>query len=397
MCALPRTFRAAVPVLIAAGLALLLSGCPTLSTFDELPGEAEKGWVVFVSSERLPLSVARISNGSVGELHPNRTPRGTPVATACPPGRNDFLVREQSGETRVAVPVAEGMVTYAGIAMQVITETPNSAYHTRVSVGTHPLPFRPDARNPAPLVTGLSDRDWATRWAAVRALARISPPLEPAATPLLSDLAREDAFEEVRATAQAVLKSAGKPSPAAPLVFIGFERSADGWPLGEGLASTTSLLAEGYLLAANDAKATAWRTRDAGTAIAGRQEFDVLLECRWLGGDETAAYGLALGSGTNTFDAFCVSRGGGATVLRYADGRSLPDALAWAYGAAPAITGTPVSRIQVTKRGARYELAVNGEAVGGFTDATGPAISRLGVFVDGAQSVVFRKIIVTAP
>ena len=60
-------------------------------------------------------------------------------------------------------------------------------------------------------------------------------------------------------------------------------------------------------------------------------------------------------------------------------------------------TGTPVTRIEVTKRGTRYELAVNGETVGGFTDGTGLAVTHLGVFVDDAQSVVFRKIIVTAP
>jgi len=389
--------RAAVPVFAAAGLAVLLSGCPTLSTIDELPREAEKGWVVFTSDDRLPLDVARIANGTVGEPHPNRTTRGTPVAIACPPGRNDFLVREQSGETRIAVPVAEGMVTYVGVGMQVISEAPKLEYHTRFSMSTHPLPFRPDAEDPAPLVTALADADWATRWAAIQALGRIPPPLEPAATPLLNELARGDAFEEVRTAAQTALRSAGKPSPADPLEFIAFERSADGWPLGEGLGSTTSLLAEGYLLAVNEAKATAWRTRDAGGAVAGREDLDVLLECRWLGGDETAAYGLTLGSGTGTFHAFCVSRGGGATALRYAEGRKQPAPLPWAYGAAPAITGTPVARIEVSKRGARYELAVNGEAVGGFTDGTGSAVSRLGVFVDGAQSVVFRKIIVAAP
>jgi hypothetical protein len=67
------------------------------------------------------------------------------------------------------------------------------------------------------------------------------------------------------------------------------------------------------------------------------------------------------------------------------------------YAAAPAITGTPVTRIEVTKRGIRYDLAVNGEPVGGFVDDTGLVVDRVGVFVDGAQSIVFRKIVVTAP
>lgn len=306
-------------------------------------------------------------------------------------------MRERSGEVRVAVPVANGMVTYVGVGTQVISESPTAAFVTRTSVGTHPLPFRPDARDPAPLVTALVDRDWATRLAAIRALERISPPLEPAATPLVEALAREDAYNEVRRAARALLASAGKSLPAEPLVFVGFERSADGWPLGEGLGSTTSLPAEGYLLAVQDPKATAWRNHDVGAVLAGREDLDILLECRWLGGEETGAYGLTLGSGAGTFTTFCVSRRGGATALRYADGRSLPALLPWAYGAAPAITGTPVTRIEVAKRGSRYRFTVNGEAAGSFTDAASFPVSHLGVFVDGDQSVVFRKIIVTAP
>ncbi|OHD75069.1 MAG: hypothetical protein A2177_09995 [Spirochaetes bacterium RBG_13_68_11] len=353
--------------------------------------------MVFVSAQQLPLSVSRISNGNEGAAFDNRTSRATPVAVACSPGRNDFLVRDHDHETRVAVPVAEGMVTYVGVGMQVISEQPATAYNTRVSVGTHPLPFEAKAKDPAPLVTALVDRDWATRWAAARALERISPPLEPAATPLLTAMAREDAHELVRAAAESALESAGKLVPATPLAFMSFEESADGWPLGEGLASATSLVPEGYLLVVKDAQGTAWRVRGAGSAVADRGDLDILLECRWLGGNETAAYGLTLGSGPGTFNAFCVSRGGGATVLRFTDGRNLSAPLPWAYGAAAAITGTPVTRIEVAKRGTRYELAVNGEAVGDFTDGTGLAVTHLGAFVDDAQSVVFRKIIVTAP
>jgi hypothetical protein len=392
-----RVLRAAAPVLLAACFAILLCACASLATIDELPPGVEKGWVVFLSDDRLPLSISRLDRGIAGEPYGNRTARGTPVAVACPPGRNDFLVRVESGENRVAVPVAEGMVTYVGVGMQVISEKPTLTHHLRISVGRHPVPFKPDTNDPAPLVTALADSDWATRWAAIQALARISPPLEPSATPLLQALAREDAYEEVRAAAQAALRSAGKPSPADPLVFIAFERSADGWPLGEGLASTASLLAEGYLLAVQDPHATAWRVRSAGSAIADRGDLDVLLECRWLGGDETGAYGLTLGSSPGTFNAFCISRSGSATALRFTDGRNLSAPLPWVYGAAAAITGTPVARIAVSKRGTRYELAVNGEAVGGFTDGSGLTVSHLGVFVDGAQSVVFRKIVVTAP
>jgi hypothetical protein len=84
-------------------------------------------------------------------------------------------------------------------------------------------------------------------------------------------------------------------------------------------------------------------------------------------------------------------------VLRYTEGRYRSSPLPWQFSAAAAITGTPVSRIEVSKRGARYEVVVNGEAAGSFTDGTGLAVDRIGVFVDGAQSVVFRKIVVTAP
>jgi hypothetical protein len=397
MRALHRAIRTTAPLVLAAGLAALLASCATLITRDDLPRDAARGWVVFVSDQQLPLSVSRISNGNEGAAFDNRTSRATPVAVACPPGRNDFVVRDHDHETRVVVPVAEGMVTYVGVGMQVISREPATTYNTRVSVGTHPLPFNSKAKDPAPMVTALVDRDWATRWAAASALERISPPLEPTATPLLTAMAREDAHESVRAAAQRALASAGKPSPTDPLLFMSFEQSADGWPLGEGLESATSLMPEGYLLAVKDVQGTAWRVRGAGSAVADRSDLDVLLECRWLGGNESAAYGLTLGSGPSTFNAFCVSRSGGATVLRITGGRSLPAPLPWAYGAAAAITGTPVTRIEVAKRGSRYEITINGEAVGGFTDGTGLAVTHLGVFVDDAQSVVFRKIIVTAP
>lgn len=397
MRALHRALWTTAPLVLAAGLAALLASCATLITRDDLPRDAARGWVVFVSDQQLPLSVSRISNGTEGAAFDNRTSRATPVAVACPPGRNDFIVRDHDHETRVAAPVAEGMVTYVGVGMQVISEEPSTTYNTRVSIGTHPLPFEAKAKDPAPLVTALVDRDWATRWAAAKALERISPPLEPAATPLLTAMVREDAHEPVRAAAQSALESAGKQLPATHLVFMSFEQSAVGWPLGEGLASATSLMPEGYLLVAKGAQGTAWRVRGAGNAVADRGDLDVLLECRWLGGNETSAYGLTLGSGPGTFNAFCVARSGGATVLRFTDGRNLSAPLPWNYIAAAAITGTPVTRIEVTKRGTRFQLAVNGEAVGGFTDGTGLTVDKVGVFVDDAQSVVFRKIIVTEP
>ena len=397
MNSLQRAARTALILLLAIGLTVLLAACATLIAKDDLPRGAEKGWVVFVSDDRLPVRVSRVSHGSEGEPFDNRTSRGTPIAAACPPGRNDFVVRDRQNETRVAVPVAEGMVTYVGVRMQVLSEQPATAYSTRISVGTHPLPFEARIRDPAPLVTALVDRDWATRWAAVKALERISPPLEPAATPLLAAMAREDASEQVRTAARRALESAGKPSPAEALAFLSFERSAEGWPLGEGLASIASLVPEGYLLVGKDPAGTAWRVHGTGRALVSREDLDFFVECRWLGGDERAAYGLTLGSGPATFNAFCVARSGGAIVTRFTDGKSVSAPLAWQYSAAAAITGTPVSKIEVSKRGARYELIVNGEAAGSFTDGTGLAVDRIGVFVDGAQSVVFRKIVVTAP
>jgi hypothetical protein len=397
MRAFPRIVRTAAPLLLAAGLAVLLAACATFSTLDELPRGAVKGWVVFVSDRRLPLSIARITNGREGEPFHDRTPRGTPIAAACPPGRNVFVVRDRDNETRVAVPVAAGMVTCVGVGMQVISEKPTTTYYTRVSVGTHPLPFSPKAGDPAPLVTALVDHDWATRWAAIKALERISPPLEPAATPLLTALARDDPHEQVRAAAESALKSAGKPSPAQPLVFMSFEQGADGWPLGEGLASVTSLVPDGYLLEGKDSRGTAWRIHDMGNAPADREDLDFLLECSWRSGNETGAFGLTLGSGPGTFNAFCVSRNGGAVVTRYTDGRHVSEPLPWTASSTATISGIPVTRIEVSKRGARYKVTVNGEVVGGFTDDTGLEVDRVGVLVDGAQSVVFRRIVVAAP
>jgi hypothetical protein len=396
MSASHRAHPIPVPLFLATGLAILLASCATLVPKDDLPRDAEKGWVVFVSDREMPLRISRVTLGNEDAPFDNRTSRQTPVAVACPPGRNDFVVRDRDHETRVAVPVARGMVTYVGVRMQVIAEEPQTTYHTRVSVGTHPLPFEAKAKDPAPLVTGLVDRDWATRWAAARALERISPPLEPSATPLLTDLARDDPHELVRAAARRALASAGKPSPTEPLLFISFEQSADGWPLGEGLASVTSLVPEGYLLAVKDAEGTAWRVRSAGNAVTDRGNLDVLLECRWLGGNGTTGYGLTLGSGSSSFNAFCVSRSGGATAVRFINGREASAPLPWTSVAAAAITGTPVTRIEVAKRGSRYEVTVNGEPVGAFDDGTGLAVTHLGVFVDDAQSVVFRKIVVTA-
>jgi hypothetical protein len=394
---LPGILRAAAALSLAAGLAILLAACATLVVKDDLPRDAEKGWVIFVSNERLPLRVSRVAGGAATGAFGNRTARGTPVAVACPPGLGEFALEDGDQPARVAVPVARGMVTYVGVRRQVIAGQPPTEYATRISVGTHPLPIDAKNRDPAPLVTALADRDWATRWAAVKALDRMPLPLEPAATPLLTALAREDPYAAVRTAARRTLESAGKPSPAEPLAFLSFEQSADGWPLGEGLSSVTSLAPEGYLLQVRDTGATAWRSIGAGDAVSSKADFDVLVECRWVGGIETAAYGLTLGSGPATFNAFGVARNGGATVLRYTEGRYRSSPLPWQFSAAAAITGTPVSRIEVSKRGARYALVVNGEAAGSFTDGTGLAVDRIGVFADSAQSVVFRKIVVTTP
>jgi hypothetical protein len=394
--------RTAPCLLLAAVLASLLAACSGLSVRDDLPPGAEKGWVVFACDDRLLASIARIVDAREGEPFASRTARGTPVATACPPGRNDFVVHDRYGETRVRVPVAEGMVTYVGVALQVASgnsdaDGGSTAHHTRISVGTHPLPFEARVDDPAPLVTALVDGDWATRWAAARALARIPPPLEPSAAPLLTAMAREDAYGEVRAAARSTLAAAGRPVPPHPLAFLSFAESADGWPLGEGLASTTSLVAEGYVLEVNDPKGTAWRAIDLRDALAGRGDLDVLLECRWLSGKGTTAYGLTLGSGPGTFHAFCVSREGASSVIRFIGGRQASAPLPGNASAAAAITGTTVTRIEVVKRGARFEVTANGEDAGGFSDTNSLGITHLGVFADGEQAVVFRKIVVTAP
>jgi hypothetical protein len=394
--------RTAPRLLLAAVLASLLSACAALSVRDDLPPGAEKGWVVFACDDRLLASIARIVDGTEGEPFTPRTSRGTPVATACPPGRNDFVVRDRYGETRVRVPVAEGMVTYVGVALQVVSHDSgadggSTGHHTRISVGTHPLPFDQRADDPAPLVTALVDGDWATRRAAARALERIPPPLEPSAVPLLTAMAREDAHGEVRAAARSALAATGRPVPPQSLAFVSFAESADGWPLGEGLASTTSLVTEGYVLEVNDPKGTAWRAIDMRDALAGRGDLDVLLECRWMSGKGTTAYGLTLGSGPGTFHAFCVSREGGSSVIRFISGKQASAPLPGNTSAAAAITGTTVTRIEVVKRGARFAVTVNGEDIGGFTDGTGLEVTHVGVFADGEQAVVFRKIVVTAP
>lgn len=389
--------RRATAIVAAAAIALLLASCATYRIRDDLPPGAPKGWVVFVADQNLPLSLSRLAGAAAGVVLPDRDPRGRPVAIACPPGRNDFLVRDSAGETRLTVAVVEGMVTHVGILKQAVSRDPAATWYPRVSVGTHPLPLDPRTADPAPFVTALADRDWATRWAAAKGLARIAPPLEPSATPLLTAMAREDPQARVRAAARSTLAAAGKPVPPEPLVFVSFEQDADGWPLGDGLASSASLVAEGYLLEETDPTATAWRISGPDEAIRGTEDLDVLLECRWLGGSGSAGYGLVLASGPGTFLAFCVSRDGGAIVTRNVDGRRVATLLPWNGSAAPAITGTPVCRIEVGKRGTRYTVTVNGEPVGSFVDGSGLAVDRVGVFVDGAQSVVFRKIVVAVP
>ncbi len=391
--AIPRTIAALPAILIT----LLVASCATYQVRDELPPDAEKGWVVFVVDAGPPLSLSQVSGASAGESFPDRDGAGKLVASACPPGRNDFLVRDRDFETRVTVPVAEGMVTHVGVRRQVTSDDPTGTWYTRISIGTHPLPFAADASDPAPFVTALVDQDWGTRRAAVEGLRRIGPPLEPSATPLLTALAGDDPQAEVREAARSLLASLGKPVPAPALLFVSFAVSADGWPLGGGLASSVALVAEGYRLEGQDPRGTAWRSRDAGDAISSREDLDVMLECRWMGGSGAAGYGLTLGSGPATFLAFSVDRDGGTLVTRFTDGKRVATPLPRNPSAAPAITGTPVTRIEVTKRGARYQVAVNGEAVGGFTDSTGLEIARLGVLVDGEQSVVFRKIVVTSP
>jgi hypothetical protein len=391
------TGHRATVIVAAAALALLLASCATYDVSDDLPADAEKGWVVFVADEDLPLSVSRLAGTTAGVALPDRNPRSRPVAIACPPGRNDFMIRDPGGETRVIVPVVEGMVTHVGILRQVASEVPPATWYPRVSVGTHPLPLDPRTAGPAPFVTALVDRDWATRWAAARGLARVAPPLEPTAAPLLTAMAREDAQARVRAAARSTLAAAGRPVPAEPLVVVSFEQDVVGWPLGEGLASSASLAAEGYRLEGTDPAGTAWRIGSPDPAIRSTQDLDLLLECRWLGGSGSAGYGLALASGPGTFLAFCVSREGGAIVTRIVDGRRVATPLPWTASAAPAISGTTIARIGVEKRGVRYAVTINGEPVGGFVDSSSLAVDRVGVFVDGAQSVVFRKIVVAAP
>jgi hypothetical protein len=66
--------RRATVIVAAAAIALVIASCATYDIRDDLPADAEKGWVVFVADETLPLSGSRASRRT------SRSPIGIPKA-----------------------------------------------------------------------------------------------------------------------------------------------------------------------------------------------------------------------------------------------------------------------------------------------------------------------------
>jgi hypothetical protein len=393
-------------VLAAIGCVVLLASCATLVTRDQLGSGVQKGWVIFEDDiGDSPIMIAPISNGMEGpSFRSTDYWIGAPVKIACQPGPNEFVVRHKNYQERIIVQVTEGAITYVGVRAQItashFTGTgTTTTYFVRSTVGTHPLPPNTDGNDPTPFLVALGDRDWATRSYALNGLDRLKGRVDKDVIPTLDHLAREDPSSTVRAAAGKLLKTLGEPVPAPPLVFVSFEQSAHTWPFGEEASCTTSLEPGGYLVDSRAEHTWSVQTRWFGQEIGSRQNIDIVMECSWMSGAKDMSFGLTLGDDKQAYNAFCANEQGGSVALSVAGGSlsAGPSPLPWTNAASIAIAASPITRLEVSKRGAEYGFRVNGVLVGSFTDTRGLAVSNIGIFTSGVQSVLFHKIIVTAP
>lgn len=400
-----RTAHEITTLAAGIGFVFLLVSCATLGTHDDLDPGAAKGWVMFLNDEIVaPITIAPVSAGVEGPAF-RSTDRviGAPVRIACPPGPNEFVVRHQHYQERIIVQVAEDAITYVGVQAQVTAHdftgtATTTTYLVRSTAGIHPLPLHQDVPDPAPYLAALSDTDWATRMEAVRGLLRLRPVLDPARVEQLTAMAREDPSHAVSASARVLLKKLALPVPAPPIISWSFRENVELWSAGVSETIVTSYVPEGYLLEGKGREMFWWRTRFP-PEIGAREDLDIVMECSWKNGARNMAFGMTIGGDDRSFNAFCVNAQGGAVVLSLKDGAlaSGPSPVPWTDAASAQIVARPVTRIEVRKRGADYSLSVNGIPAGGFSDESRLAIGRIGVYLSGAQSVVFHKIVVTAP
>jgi hypothetical protein len=402
---LPRNIVGALVVL------LLASSCATTDLIVMEQDEAQPGaraWVAFIE-DGTQVYIRKVVGGVEGGTL--RIKKGKlPVAIPCEPGDNEFAIYDKTGLVEhLVVPAAEGAVTYVGIRMVVLewrwvpqnvggtwrwVATP-VRYLVRSSVGSHPLPADAAAADPVPYFAALEDADWATRMIAIGNLERVNPVLDERQWMTLATLSREDSSAPVWQAAGQFFRRTRNQMPDPPMAIAYFDRSVYGLPLESNNSVAASLVSQGYQMESKLEKQSVWEMLRSST-IRAVQNIEYALECSWVAGATSGAFGLTVGYDDNNFNAFCVTKDGEAAVLAFRGGSLRSTPIEWRQDLSDEIRGSEVVRIGVSRRRADYTMTVNGKPVGTFTDKDMRS-GLVGLFLNGRQTVVYRKLVVFQP
>lgn len=389
----------------------LFLSCTSLPIYDVLPSEEPRGYVAFHTVNGQPgnpgidLLISQFLDGKSESEAPHIRFMQGPVRFACPPGENEFVVSHQNWQQRLVINVMQDAVTWAGVR-GIVTDvktvsgynTPGSTtttYTLQSSVGSHPLPLRADPAELNRYLAAMTDDDWATRYAAVRALLEMDVSFDTEAVKILTKVAGEDPITLIRHWARELLSDRKLPVPQEPRYIESWEESGP-WVVGTTDTYSFGFVSSGYEARIEGKDDARWAFVRAPEPVWQKRNLDAVIELRWTGGSDIGGFGLLLGQSSNDFYAYCISGNSGAAVLNYTDGGFAGFAIPWTMDAESAIDHAGFSRIEVQLRGEKISMKVNDIPIGEFQDTRNLLLEQIGVYIYGAQ-VVFHKIVITSP
>lgn len=410
-----RTNRNIVFAAIFAVLgALATASCATGAKLtDDMALDGSEGYIS-VYSRKLGIKITPVVDGVLGETLKNSDWWSTKedFRIACPPGTHEFIVNHKDYEERFLIPVEAGRITFLSFRQQNqsvesstsgfygsyggVTTTTTYTYFIRASVSTVTLSADPERLDASSLGVALEDPDWGIRHYAVKVLTGGKFEIDGDTAALIGRMSVEDPFASVRISAGKLLERKNLPRPAPPLFFESFEWNVSSrWKVGKDPETEEQfeLSPAGYQVFAPKGRA-GWSLRDIAKDLDDRDSCLMALECSWIGGSDTHAFGLMFGESEENFLIFCISRNGGVFVGRYWEDKWQEAAVPWEQTAAAEIAARTVHRIEVERAGDSYSFQVDGIPIADFTTDGLNFPDEVGVYVSGPQTVVFHKLMV---
>jgi hypothetical protein len=289
-----------------------------------------------------------------------------------------------------------------------------------VSFGSTQLPILP--RSPEDiqiLASALTDNDWTTRRFAILALAGFKEGISEHTIEQIKILASSDRYEAVRKEAVRFLKGRKIPIPLEPFHVSTFTELDMGWNWSgqESRDPYYSVNGDGYHISGSKYGHTLVLLENLlvnhgffGFNPKSLKNYDLVLDCIFIDGQNDAGYGLIFGKGvadksptggefysahTENYYLFCISKNGGAAVCKVKNNQYEKNPIDWVQVASESIVSNLSNRIKVEVRSGQFTYYVNDVCIGSYTGDHEITADGIGMVITNKMHVCFTKLAIS--